>query len=346
MNIHKKIICLVVFILLTISSTAPALAFTPKTGVLNNKSNIRSTAGYTKILSLLDKNTKITIVGETNDWYQIAINKNTKGWVAKWLVDIASSTTEITKQKTAKVLYASRVRKTPEIKNSNIIEVVFPETTVQITGDKNDWYSIKYGLNKNGWIFKELISVATTSEQAIATSSVNIESWATSTVVLDFITEDEINRYWQETVNALRKAKGLRELAISPELTKTATIWANYLGKIDNATHDRPGGETAQQWINNQGIFFTKRNSPDGWKNNYFSENIGVKLFVKPTKEAVKTAMSAVLKSYLDEGPTGVHYRTTYYPDWNSFGAGYHPIKNANGTYEIYFVFHYGSVVL
>jgi hypothetical protein len=41
-----------------------------------------------------------------------------------------------------------------------------------------------------------------------------------------------------------------------------------------------------------------------------------------------------------------MHYRTVYHPDWNSLGAGWHPIKNEKGTYTMYFVFHYGSLVL
>ena len=39
-------------------------------------------------------------------------------------------------------------------------------------------------------------------------------------------------------------------------------------------------------------------------------------------------------------------YKSVYYPDWNSLGAGWYPVKNNKGTYTLNFVFHYGSLVL
>lgn len=320
----------------------PVLAASPSSGVLNERSNLRESAGYTKILSVLNKSTKVDIIGESGDWYQVSLKDGVKGWIIKWLIDLAPQ--KVSEQKTATLAYASRIRKTPEIAKDNIIETLFPGTVVKITGTKEKWYSIDYQSNKKGWIAQELIGTVTTDQTAHRATATAKEMPAATSTYPKFVTEAEINQYWQKSINALRKAKGLRELMIDSRFIQTAEIWASYNGKINQATHTRPNGGTAQDWINDQELTFTKRNSDGGWKTNYFVENLGVRLNVKPTLAGVKTALDAVLNSFLSEGPTGVHYRTVYHPDWNCFGAGWYPIKNSNGTYAIYFVFHYGSL--
>lgn len=323
----------------------PVFATTPTTGILNDNSNIRDTAGYTKIITLLEKDTKVSIIEETADWYNISLKDGTKGWVIKWLVN-PETAPKTTKQKTAALLYASKIRKTPEIKAGNIIEILYPGTTVQILDDKDKWYSIKYGSNKNGWIAKELVSTPSEAEITASASTTKTKLKIASTTLPNFVSVAEINKYWQEIVNAERKKKNLRQLVIDQRLITTATKWAGHLGQINKTTHARPDGESAHQWIKEEGLTFTKRYSEEGWKTNFFSENLGTRLNVKPTLNAVKSALDSVLESYLKEGPKGVHYKSVYYPDWNSFGAGFFPIKNKNGTYTMYFVFHYGSLVL
>lgn len=346
MHIRKKLFSSIALLFGILFFAAPTLAVRPTEGVLNNKANIRDSSGYTKVVTQLDKGTKVSIVGETLDWYQLALKNDSKGWVIKWLVNTSTPiiTQKITKPKTATLLYASKIRKTPKISPSNIIQTLFPGVQVQITGSQAEWYSINYGVGKSGWIAQALVRTATTTVSAVSTTTASVQLKSVLGASLTFVSGQEINQYWQELVNGLRKANGLRELTIDSRLINTANTWAKYNGQLDTATHARPNGETAQQWIKEQGIIFTERNSVDGWKTNYFSENLGVRLNVQPSLAGVKAALNSVLQSYLKEGPLGVHYKTVYYPDWNSFGAGWHPIKNSNGTYTMYFVFHYGSL--
>ncbi len=248
-----------------------------KCGILVENTNVRDSAGYTKVIKVLSKGAQVSIASESGDWYQITLSgTTTKAWVAKWLVGSVSSS------------------------------------------------SIS-------------ASVASTSA-LIMQSEVNELSGVMSI--------DEINKYWQGKINALRKAKGLRELVIDRRLIRTATEWSKYLGQCNQATHSRPDGKSAQQWIASRDVRFTKRGSDNGWKNNYFAENLGLKLYVRPTVSDIQAAMDAILKNYLKEGPGGSHYRSVYHPDWNSFGAGLMPVKNNKGTYSLYFVFHYGSLAL
>jgi len=348
MQMRRKIF-LVSILLGCLWFVSPVLAATPKEGALNSRSNLRNSAGFTKILAKLNAKTKVLVVGEVSGWYHVELKDGSRGWIKKELVDLVTvpsvKAEKPTKQKTAILQYASKIRKTPEKVTGNVIEILFPGTKVLITGSKNDWLSIEYGSKKTGWISQALIDPSSTVEtfMAIASSSTTI---ATSSIIRpSFISDKEINEYWQGKVNALRKIKGVREVVVNESLVRTATKWSDYLGQIDSATHVRPDGKSMHQWIDGQSIEFTKRNSANGWKNNYFSENLGYRLGVKPNADSVKAALDSVLQSFLREGVSGVHYKTVYYPDWNSVGVGWLPIKDSKGNYTIYFVFHYGSLV-
>jgi SH3-like domain-containing protein len=317
-----------------------AWAATPMIGVLNENSNIRASAGSTKIAVLLPKKTKVAIIGETDTWYHVDLGGST-GWVMKWLVSTTSQAASASRPAT--VVYAAKIRQTPKINKSNVVETLFPGTAVQVTADEGDWCAINYGSSRSGWVSRALLSVSSAASQPLAVSTTSADKVQVSKIA-SFVSSDEVNRYWQLRVNGLRQAKNLRQLRAAPELIQTATKWADYMGKINLATHVRPKGETAQQWIGGQGITFAQRNGPDCWTANYFSENIAVRLMVEPSLAGVKAALDSVLQSYLKEGAGGAHYRTLYSSDWNAFGAGYHPLKNNNDTYTIYFAFHYASL--
>jgi uncharacterized protein YkwD len=279
MNIQSKICSsLLVLAIGCIFAVSPVAAGSIKSGIIVENARVRDSAGQTKIIIILAREAKVSVVGESGNWYQIVTNNGTKGWVAKELIAVSLTTV-----------------KSIEMPKSAVI--------------KNNTVS------------------------------------ATSSVLDAIISTNEINEYWQTKVNALRKAKGLRVLSPKKSLMSSAASWSEYLVKHNQFTHARPDGKTAQQWVANEDVVFTKRNSVNGWKKNYFTENIGRKPYVKLTAANVKAAMDEVLRRYLSEGASGVHYRSVYHPDWNGFGVSCSPIKNSSGTYTLDFVIHYGSVV-
>lgn len=362
---QQKIGIFFIFILFgAIFFVLPVSAATPKEGILNSNSRVRLTAGYTKVLAVLPKKTRISIIGEKKDWYRIQQGKKLKGWVAKWLVDPVAAvkaakilktdlaTASTTKQSVASsapirnavLLYNSRIRKTPQILVSNINEVLISGTIVKITGQKDDWYSVEYGNSKTGWISCPLVSIMTGSSTVAATSWEMLLATTSALKLAASSSESDINGYWQEKVNGLRKEKGLRELVIDARLQETATKWAAFLAQKGAITHTRPDGKTMHQWIAAQDIEFTKRNSADGWKVNYFSENIGLQYTKDLSLGEMQGAMVEILGWFIKEGQTGPHYQTTFHPDWNSVGVGWMPVQRAEGGFELYLVFHYGSL--
>lgn len=150
----------------------------------------------------------------------------------------------------------------------------------------------------------------------------------------------EIQNYWLQKINDLRLARNLRLLTLDQRLVDTAQEWSNYMAQINSGTHNRPDGKTMHQWIDAKKMPFTNRNSPGGWKTNYFTENISWSQG-EITTEGVKKMLDESLAFYLSEAPSnGPHYRTIYHTDWNSFGLG----LQKSSSNKVYFAFHYGSL--
>ena len=256
---------------------------------------------------------------------------------------------------TGTLLANSNVRSSAGVAAHNVLTVLPAGTQVTVTGSSRTWDAVTYGAGKTGWIAAALVRSVPTPVPAAATSApasvtaaqspstVSVAT-AVSPTFPHSVTEQDAADYWQLGVNALRARKGLRQLALDPRLTATAHTWATYLGVHGIVTHTRPDGSTPEQWIATQGIPFTVQFSPNGWVTNYFTENIAEKLSVKPTLAGVKTALDQVMDMFMAEGPSGLHYQSVFKSDWNSMGVGWYPIDNGNGTYTIYFVFHYASL--
>ena len=355
----------IIFVLMGIGLFAsPIMAGANIIGTLNSVAKVRDSAGFTKVIVILEEKTKVNIVSEKGDWYQILRKDGSRGWVAKELVDlapkvlvpkiekeIASSSIDKKNASSLKAVlkYNSKLRKTPDAKG-DVVALLLGGSEVQTTETRKDWCAVKDKMGKTGWVMCSLLNVESKeiAEEPIvkskSASTTPIVKSKVSSTTIEKITMEMISKYWEEEVNALRKAKKLRELKMSKSLEKTAVTWADYMGQCGKITHTRPDGKSMLAWADDKGLQFTERNSDGGWTKNYFTENIGYRLNVKPTLASVKSAMDSVLHSYLAEGPQGVHYRSVYFPDWNSVGAGYYATKDDKGNYKVDFVFHYGSL--
>ena len=125
-----------------------------------------------------------------------------------------------------------------------------------------------------------------------------------------------------------------------------ASEYAKYMGETGATNHERADGKSMHKWIDTKGLDFTTRYSENGWKINYFTENIGWGI-TSGTTEDVKRVLDQTLAFYLSEASyNGAHYRTIYHADWNSVGSGFYFKKLDNGKYKVSAVFHYGSLEL
>lgn len=194
------------------------------------------------------------------------------------------------------------------------------------------------------------LSAASTTLPVLATSTTPTVSTTTQAYLLKNVPStvdlEDLQKYWLDQINALRKAKGLRLLKLDDRFNVTATEWAAYMAKIGSATHTRPDGASMQTWINRKDeIEFTKRYSVDGWKTNYFTENIAWG-YTDATTASATSSLRGTLKFFLGEAKSnGPHYRTIYHPDWNSVGIGFSFKPVGKGKYRLYTAMHYGSLV-
>jgi uncharacterized protein YkwD len=187
-----------------------------------------------------------------------------------------------------------------------------------------------------------IVSSVSTSTQLVR-EPVKVEVSSVSTSMNQPEVLSELNRYWLERINQLRREKQLQALVTDQRLIATAGEWAAEMERRGEITHDRVDGKTMHQWIDTKQIDFTERNAENGWKRNYFVENIA-RFYAEPSMEGLKVALDKILVDFLDEGPGGAHYESIYHLDWNSVGLGYVVHSAAGEPARIYFAFHYGSL--
>lgn len=188
-------------------------------------------------------------------------------------------------------------------------------------------------------------SSLSSQETSTPTTSVQMEIPSTATIP-EGIDLNELNQYWLTKINTLRAQAGLRQLVIDQRWINTATEWANYMGENDITSHDRADGKSMHQWIDDKNLEFTKRFSENGWKINYFTENISWGQG-EGTMAGAESVLDNTLQFYLAEAASnGPHYRTIYHQDWNSVGLGIYFKKIGDNQYKMSVAFHYGSLVL
>ncbi len=156
-----------------------------------------------------------------------------------------------------------------------------------------------------------------------------------------------LNAFWLDRINDLRQEAGLRELVLDQRLVDTASMYAGIMQENQFYAHEREDGSSMHQWIDQQGLDFTDRYAiPDGWRSNYFTENITWG-YSDGTTSGVEQILQDAMDMYLAERSyNGAHYRTIYHEDWNSVGLGFYFEDIGNGMYKVYVAMHYGSLEL
>ena len=331
------------FLISLLAMLLPGVTFA-QSGVTLENARIRNGSGLnTQILKTVAKGESIELLEQKNDWWKVEY-KGTSGFMAGWLISPQgeSSLEEVTSTPATfgNTLFASRLRKTPEIGN-NIIITLPVQTRVEIILEEGEWFKVKTNSGQQGYVKKELIQTVGAMVSTALTKT-NFQEGE----VPDGVNLTELNEYWLSKINALRAEKNLRQLVIDSRWIDTASEWAGYMGKKGVATHTRADGKSMHQWIDTKGLAFATRYSENGWKVNYFTENIAWGI-ASGTTESVKKVLDDTLRFFLSEASSnGDHYRTIYHTDWNSLGLGFYFAPQGSGKYKVFIAMHYGSLVL
>lgn len=128
-----------------------------KTGVVTASAlNVRDQGSLNgKVIDQIKKGTKVTILKEVNNWYQIQINQNQTGWVAEWYVDLQENESS-SSAKTVTLLYnGTNLRNGPST-SYQVIARGNKGDQFDVIGEEGRWYKIKLTDGKEayvaGWI--------------------------------------------------------------------------------------------------------------------------------------------------------------------------------------------------
>ena len=148
--------------------TGFAYADAVKTGIItgdvvNLRANPNTSA---KILTQLDKGTKVSVVGSEGDWYKVSYSDNT-GWINDNYISIRDQSIS------AGIVTGSvvNVRSKPDL-SAEILTKLEKGTKVDIYERSGDWYRISIGEDRYGWVNNEYISVRNDSVSRSLTTDV------------------------------------------------------------------------------------------------------------------------------------------------------------------------------
>lgn len=169
--IHKHVskrtfILIVITLLALLTGSLVALANENKVTVLATHLNVRYGPGLShEILTQVNEDDQLQILGEENQWYKVRLSNNNIGWVASWLVENQEVSVEnrvmgrITGNE-VNVRQFSSVDSTP-------LGTVHLNDEYQILYSENDWIQILYH-NRVAWIHSDYIERTETTVSADA----------------------------------------------------------------------------------------------------------------------------------------------------------------------------------
>lgn len=125
--------------------------------VTSNSLNMRKGAGTKySVICKLKKNTKVNILSQKDNWYNIQLSNNKTGWVHKNYILLESNSFTETYKKGVVTVSSLNVRKGAGTKYS-IIDKLKKNSKVNIVSLNGNWFKIKLSSNKIGWVHKNYV---------------------------------------------------------------------------------------------------------------------------------------------------------------------------------------------
>ncbi len=138
------------------------VVITTKIGTIkvNTYLNVRSGASTrTSIIGSLGRNAKVTITGESGNFYRINY-RGRNAYVSKDYVSVSdnsNNTVHYSGKKARINAHSGLNMRTDNTTRANIIETIPHNAIVSVIGSSNGWYKVSYN-GHNGWVFGQYIS--------------------------------------------------------------------------------------------------------------------------------------------------------------------------------------------
>lgn len=130
--------------------------------------NVREQPGTTyPIITQIRAGETFQIEDSTNDWYQIKLDSGEKGWVANWLTEKQSVSTN---KKTGIInVDHLNIRSEPSL-SGEVLGKLHTGDEVKIVDENNGWSQIEYN-SKKAWASSKYIDIANKNEKVVETTS-------------------------------------------------------------------------------------------------------------------------------------------------------------------------------
>ena len=130
--------------------------------------NLREGPGLTyEILKTVTKGETLTVLETSGDWYRVKSGR-TEGWVASWLVEQSSSSTN-TEQFIVSQVDNLNIRQQPSV-SSAVLGQLYTGNEAKLLKQQGDWVQIQHG-STTGWVAQNYVTI--TSKNNITSTSTN-----------------------------------------------------------------------------------------------------------------------------------------------------------------------------
>ncbi|MGG0657626.1 SH3 domain-containing protein [Rummeliibacillus pycnus] len=278
------IVSLCLVLVISMFSVIPeADAATTNLKVTANSLNLRTAPNTSsKVLLSLKKNTTVTKLAKSGDWYQVKY-KSTKGWAsAKYLKTVASSVS--TASITSKIV-------TSKVDNLNIRQS--NSTTSKSVGKLNKGKTATYIQQKNGWV-----QIKTASLTGWVSASYVTISDKKVTESKPKITKAKENLYFVVTANSL---------SVRSEPSSSST-------KLDHVNKNE--SLLISRIASNGWVEVTYQTGKKGW----VSGKYGIQKVKEPTTSSITVVVPKETTYFYVTEPTGLTLRDNYSASAESLG--------------------------
>lgn len=160
-------------VLVIVLSLCASLAFAAdnKEGTVSgNRVNIRETASTdAKVLTTLEKGTKVSVVSESGDWTKVKYSSYT-GWIYSDFLTVKEAAKKVAATSGTVTVETLNVRSKADL-DASVVTKLKEGAKVTIQDQSGDWYKIKTSGGEVGWVYAEYISTKNTSVSRGTTTS-------------------------------------------------------------------------------------------------------------------------------------------------------------------------------
>ncbi len=147
------------------TNPTPVPSPTASTGIVTASSlNVRDRHSLSgSVIASLKQGETVTIISESNQWFEITFSNNKKGWVASWYIERTTNqppSSAPISDKTVKILHNGTNIRSGAATTTSVVTRANEGDTFKIIATEGDWFKIQLPGNKTGFIAGWIVQVS------------------------------------------------------------------------------------------------------------------------------------------------------------------------------------------